>query len=1265
MQATAAPKRAGKKKRIPDTLPNPRQDRRILAHVPDESGERSNLDRRGGKGPGQADYEEYIKKSEVGIRYRTDLRVRAKCRLSYGRKATLNVQGADISSTGILLRLSSEAQLDTLCKAEVIKLKFRIKAGSMPEGYEMRVNLAAKVVRAFTDEDGTYFCGLEFEQDLSSYAAEHKDKNALAASSLSLFFVVGFIILMRAESVVYFKFNWPLYSYSILTAAFLLSRYLFGSFYRPTPVNMDFTPGVTIIIPCFNEEEWIQKTIVSCVNQDYPVDQLEVIVVDDRSTDRSVEQIEEIVNRLYAEGARFKTKERVKYFVQPKNQGKRHALARGVAEAKHDLVVFVDSDSFLDPHAIRNLVMPFQNPKIGGVSGRTDVANTFTNVLTRMQAVRYYIAFRIMKAAESVFDMVTCLSGPLSCYRKEHVLQYMDAWLNQKFLGRPATFGDDRSMTNFILQKYRTVYQDTAVCATIVPNRYKVFLSQQMRWKRSWLRESIIAGRFMWKKEPFGAVLFYIGLLIPVAAPIVVVYNMLYVPFAHRVFPTTFLLGMLMMALMMSIVQLFLKKSSTWLFGMLFCIFYESVLLWQMPVAWLTFWKSTWGTRDTPADIARNKRGRKRQMDDAADDEDDEDDDAASAAVMAGAAEHAEPPIRRRRKKRRPAFVKKEGHKKFSAVVQFIALLLGVYFLLSTLLTTSYYQPFEAVAPGAPDNGFIAISYLGVDRNKTNKLLSTAQLNQQLKALKESGYVTITQQDIRDYYAGEKMLPEKAMLLMFEDGRRDTAIFAQKIMERYNNLATAFSYADNFGVDDPKFLNAKDFKRLVESSYWELGTNGYRLSFINVFDRYDHYLGELNPLEFSMMTPYIHRKYDHYLMDYIRDEYGVPKEGLQGLTDRITLDYELMKEVYERELGALPAFYVLMHANTGQFGTGDAASRVNADNIYRFFEMNVNREGLAYNDKTHSIYDLTRLQPQPHWSTNHLLMRIWDDTQQEMAFVTGDVARASRWRMLDGKAEFVDNDIIVTSLPNGWGRAQLDGVSCKNLELTVRLLGNALGSQAVLLRADQTLENYIRVAVSDKKLVISQMHNGAYEELFSERLDIINGDALVSVPEDQKQAEIRALEMRLKYASSVDEAAQVAEQLQAARLTEAETVEAGATEFMPAIDFNELQNKTLSISLAQDALSVSVDGVEAVTALQLKGGSAGAVVLEARPSQNTYSQRNWFDDVYDGMFRDVVITERDRVGDIVFDARLKSTEKAIHTAKTLWSRVVNWFIETF
>ena len=62
------------------------------------------------------------------------------------------------------------------------------------------------------------------------------------------------------------------------------------------------------------------------------------------------------------------------------------------------------------------------------------------------------------------------------------------------------------------------------------------------------------------------------------------------------------------MSLLMSVAQLLLRKSSTWVFGLLFCFYYEAVLLWQMPVAWFTFWKSTWGTRMTPSDVEAQEK---------------------------------------------------------------------------------------------------------------------------------------------------------------------------------------------------------------------------------------------------------------------------------------------------------------------------------------------------------------------------------------------------------------------------------------------------------------------------------------------------------------------------------------------------------------------------------------------------------------------------------------------------------------------------------
>ena len=586
-----------------DVLYAAKQDRRLLSYVPDATGQRSNHSRRGASDEmNTADYMRYEQDAKKGQRYLVDYPV--DIRLPGG--GLLTGRAVDISTTGILIRLQSVVGRGAPIFDGDVTLTFEITPGSMPEGYEMQVKkLPATVARRFEGDACTLY-GMEFKKSLAEYAASQRRDYMLWISAFFIAVISLIILLMRSESIIYFKFNRWLYLYSIIAATFLLTRYLFASFYRPVRIDPNFTPGVSIIIPCFDEEEWIQRTVHSCINQDYPVDKLEVIVVDDCSNDNSAARVREVITQLKAADTSdnaYRVSERIRFLQQPKNMGKRDAMARGAREAKHELLVFVDSDSFLDPFAVRNIVQPFKDKEMGGVSGRTDVANTYTNALTKMQAVRYSIAFRIMKAAEGYFDAATCLSGPLSCYRKDLVLRYMDAWLNQTFLGQKATFGDDRSMTNFILRYNRTTYQDTAVCMTIVPRSYRVFLRQQMRWKRSWLRESLIASRYMWKKEPFMSLGFYMGVLVPIAAPVIVLYNFIYVPIMHRVFPLSFIIGMVSMAMLMSMAQLLIRRSTTWIYALWFCIYYEAVLLWQMPVAWVTFWKTTWGTRLTQADL--------------------------------------------------------------------------------------------------------------------------------------------------------------------------------------------------------------------------------------------------------------------------------------------------------------------------------------------------------------------------------------------------------------------------------------------------------------------------------------------------------------------------------------------------------------------------------------------------------------------------------------------------------------------------------------
>ncbi len=596
-------KKTSKKKAEENLLLHESKDRRLFPNVPDPSGRRSNASRRNNhEGENRPEYAEF-----AGKRYEVAIDVAISVDKIIYRGKTEN-----FSQTGMLLRLPDSIDLSWM-EGKPVTLDFRLHEGDLQEGTEMHYKrIKAEIVRTIPAK---HCVAIQFEQPL--YESRRKvDRLLFLLATLFLFFCTAVIMLMRVESIRYFAKSPWLYGYSIMTALFLLSRYLFGSFYVPTPVDPDFTPSVTIVIPCFNEEEWIRETILRCADQDYPVDKLELIIVDDGSTDNSVEVIKQTVRDMCAEGEQYDVENRVRVFLQNYNQGKREAMGIGIRNARTELIVFVDSDSFLAPNAIRTLVQPMKDPKMGGVAGRTDVANVYTNWLTKMQAVRYYISFRIMKAAESFFDSVMCLSGPLSCYRLSVVREVFDKWINQNFLGQKATFGDDRSLTNFVVEHYRTSYQDHALCSTIVPNKQRQFLRQQMRWKRSWLRESLRACSFMWKKQPFMAVSFYLGVLVPLIAPIIVLYNLVYVPVILHIFPAAFLIGLLMMSLMMCFAQLILKKSSLWFYGFIFCLYYEVILLWQMIWAWVTFWVNDWGTRGKGVKRAEKlDEGQKEEID--------------------------------------------------------------------------------------------------------------------------------------------------------------------------------------------------------------------------------------------------------------------------------------------------------------------------------------------------------------------------------------------------------------------------------------------------------------------------------------------------------------------------------------------------------------------------------------------------------------------------------------------------------------------------
>ena len=611
---------------------------------------------------------------------------------------------------------------------------------------------------------------------------------------------------------------------------------------------------------------------------------------------------------------------------------------------------------------------------------------------------------------------------------------------------------------------------------------------------------------------------------------------------------------------------------------------------------------------------------------------------------------------------------KTDVYKLLRSVCEAAVVMAVVVVLLKVFLVIDRYEPYDGSDPevvSGEDKGFLCISYFGIDRNGTDTLVSTADLQEQLQALHDSGYVTITQQDVIDYYEKGKALPDKALLLVFEDGRTDTAIFSQPILERENYKASMCSYGSNLSSRDSKMLKGKDLLNLEESSFWENGTNGYRLSYINVFDRYHTFLGEMNSLEYNAAKAYLGREYNHYLMDYLRDENYMPIESYSTMKERISYDYELMEQTYEKQLGYVPKLYILMHSNTDRFGNNKRVSEVNEENMTRLFAMNINREGFALNTAESDIYDLTRLQSQAYWSTNHFLMRIWDDLEEEdksnIRFVTGEESRRAYWDTRVGASEFKQNVIYLTSLPDGRGLLSLkDSDTYQDVEVSVTLTGNYGGEQTIYLRQQEDSGENIGVTFCEKELVVTQ----AGEELARIHLDELMQVTYLSVEEDKRDALAKEYEVRADNARTLEESWAYDREKAEVEKQEAATVEDGAEPYIPVIESNQAGKWEVAIKLQENKLSVTVNDFVALKDLEVSLTDAGKVLLEAKTLQEEeYRQRNLTDDVYEGRFEDMVIKDISREKEeVLYDNCLHGLEKAKYIIGGYWTRIVNWFI---
>jgi cellulose synthase/poly-beta-1,6-N-acetylglucosamine synthase-like glycosyltransferase/peptidoglycan/xylan/chitin deacetylase (PgdA/CDA1 family) len=299
---------------------------------------------------------------------------------------------------------------------------------------------------------------------------------------------------------------------SVLMVARVLTLMLFARRHRrrarePVRVRRDWrAPGVSVVIPAFNEEAGIAAAVRSMLRSRYP-GPLEVIVVDDGSTDRTAA----IVQRLGLPGVRL---------ISQRNAGKPAALNRGIAAAMFDILILVDGDTILAPDAISRLALRMRDPGVGAVSGNTKVANR-RGLLGRWQHLEYVMGFNLERRMFDMLGAIPTVPGAIGAFRR--------VTLGDVGGLSAGTLAEDTDLTMAICRSgWRVVYEPLALAWTEAPSSLRQLWRQRYRWcygtmqsmwkHRRSLAEGGASGRFGRRCLIYLA--FY-QILLPLIAPVV------------------------------------------------------------------------------------------------------------------------------------------------------------------------------------------------------------------------------------------------------------------------------------------------------------------------------------------------------------------------------------------------------------------------------------------------------------------------------------------------------------------------------------------------------------------------------------------------------------------------------------------------------------------------------------------------------------------------------------------------------------------------
>jgi cellulose synthase/poly-beta-1,6-N-acetylglucosamine synthase-like glycosyltransferase len=293
--------------------------------------------------------------------------------------------------------------------------------------------------------------------------------------------------------------NGPIYLFAVFSAIVWLLwivKVVLSRRYRPW--TQPYQTTTTVVVPVVDEPVDLFRDVLGRIVAQQP-DEVVVVINGPRNTD-----LEDVCDELAVSR------------VWTSVPGKRNAVRLGVEHATGEIVVLVDSDTVWTEKTLPELVKPFADPGIGGVTTRQRILDYDRNLLTRWSDWLENSRALYAMPAQSVLGQVGCLPGRTIAFRRELLVKVMPGFLTGRFLGVFLEVSDDRTLTNLALRSgYRTVYQFTSLVYTDSPTGPVRLFRQQLRWARGSQYNTLRMLPWMLTRAPLLAVFFLADIALP------------------------------------------------------------------------------------------------------------------------------------------------------------------------------------------------------------------------------------------------------------------------------------------------------------------------------------------------------------------------------------------------------------------------------------------------------------------------------------------------------------------------------------------------------------------------------------------------------------------------------------------------------------------------------------------------------------------------------------------------------------------------------